>query len=54
MTTNDPIECFQIATCFIAERDYSSALPLMDRAAEVMAGDADFDSLYRLVLEAAS
>jgi|DEB0MinimDraft_12_1074336.scaffolds.fasta_scaffold127089_2 hypothetical protein len=45
----DPIECFQIATCHIAEGDYAGALPLMDRAAEVMAGDPDFDNLHNAV-----
>ncbi len=41
----DPIEAFQIATCHIAEGDYAGALPLLETASEVMAGDADFDAL---------
>lgn len=45
----DPIECFQIATCHIADGDYAGALPLLDRAAEAMAGDADFDKLHATV-----
>lgn len=45
----DPIECFQIATCHIAEGDYAGALPLMERAAEAMAGDPDFDDLLKMV-----
>lgn len=47
--TNDPIECFQIATGYIAGGDYAGALPLMDRAAEGMAGDPDFDRLHAMV-----
>ena len=53
MEYKDPIECFQIATTFIAEGDFSSALPLMECASEVMAGDSDFDSLHKLVKDAA-
>lgn len=42
---SDPIECFQIATGHIGEGDYAGALPLLEKAAEVMAGDPDFDAL---------
>lgn len=45
----DPIECFQIATCYIAEGDYAGALPLMARAARAMAGNPDFDKLHEAV-----
>lgn len=41
----DPFDAFQIATCHIAEGDYSGALPLLEVAAALMAGDADFDAL---------
>ena len=47
--TIDPIECFQIATGYIANGDYAGALPLMDQAAKVMAGDPDFDKLHETV-----
>ena len=44
-TPKDPIECFQVATCYIAEGDYAGALPLMKKAAKAMGGDPDFDAL---------
>jgi len=41
----DPIEAFQIATCHIAEGDYAGALPLLEIAADAMAGCFEFEAL---------
>jgi len=44
----DPIECFQIATCHISEGNHAAAIPLLEKAAVVMAGDPDFDALLAM------
>jgi len=46
--TSDPIECFQIATTYIAEGDYKGAIPLLEVAAKSMAGFAPFDDLLKI------
>lgn len=40
-----PFEAFQMATTYIAEGDYARALPFLEQAANIMAGDPDFDTL---------
>lgn len=47
--TRDPIECFQIATTFIAEGDHAGALPYLEKAARRMGGDPAFDALLATV-----
>lgn len=38
-------DAFNIATTYIAEGDYAGALPHMETASALMAGDPDFDAL---------
>ena len=44
--TMDPIGAFTLATAYYFDGDFAGALPYLDRAATVMAGDPDFDAIH--------